>query len=65
MLRSAASVTIGQTVRVVAAGKGFTISSEGSVMNNAGPGQQVRVRLAAGQIVTAVVKDSGTVEIPL
>ncbi|WP_244126873.1 flagellar basal body P-ring formation chaperone FlgA [Burkholderia gladioli] len=65
MLRSASSVTIGQTVRVVAAGKGFTISSEGSVMNNAGPGQQVRVRLAAGQIVTAVVKDSGTVEIPL
>ncbi|MBI0327067.1 flagellar basal body P-ring formation chaperone FlgA [Burkholderia plantarii] len=65
MLRSAASVTIGQTVRVVAAGQGFSISSEGSVMNNAGPGQQVRVRLAAGQIVTAVVKDGNTVEVPL
>ncbi|MCM2549139.1 flagellar basal body P-ring formation chaperone FlgA [Burkholderia glumae] len=65
MLRSASSVTIGQTVRVVAAGQGFSISSEGSVMNNAGPGQQVRVRLAAGQIVTAVVKDGNTVEVPL
>ncbi|WDD95612.1 flagellar basal body P-ring formation protein FlgA [Burkholderia sp. FERM BP-3421] len=65
MLRSAASVSIGQTVRVVAAGQGFTISSEGSVLNNAAPGQQVRVRMAAGQIVTAIVKDAGTVEIPL
>ncbi len=65
MLRSAASVSVGQTVRVVAAGQGFTISSEGSVLNNAAPGQQVRVRMAAGQIVTAIVKDAGTVEIPL
>ncbi len=65
MLRSASAVSIGQTVRVVAAGQGFTISSEGSVLNNAGPGQQVRVRMAAGQIVTGVVKDAGTVEIPL
>ncbi|KDB10242.1 flagella basal body P-ring formation protein FlgA, partial [Burkholderia sp. lig30] len=65
MLKSAASVSIGQTVRVVAAGPGFTISTEGSVMNNAAPGQQVRVRMAAGQIVTAIVKDAGTVEIPL
>jgi flagellar basal body P-ring formation protein FlgA len=65
MLRSAASVSIGQTVRVVAAGQGFTISGEGSVLNNAAPGQQVRVRMAAGQIVTAIVKDAATVEIPL
>jgi flagella basal body P-ring formation protein FlgA len=65
MLRSASAVSIGQTVRVVVAGNGFTISSEGSVLNNAGPGQQVRVRMAAGQIVMGVVKDAGTVEIPL
>ncbi|WP_323119594.1 flagellar basal body P-ring formation chaperone FlgA [Burkholderia alba] len=65
MLKSAASVSIGQTVRVVAAGQGFTISAEGSVLSNGSPGQQVRVRMAAGQIVTAIVKDAGTVEIPL
>ncbi|WP_459619607.1 flagellar basal body P-ring formation chaperone FlgA [Burkholderia sp. 3C] len=65
MLRSASAVSIGQTVRVVVAGHGFSISSEGSVLNNAGPGQQVRVRMAEGQIVMGVVKDSGTVEIPL
>ncbi|KVC64770.1 flagellar basal body P-ring formation chaperone FlgA [Burkholderia stagnalis] len=65
MLKSAASVSAGQTVRVVAAGPGFTISAEGSALANAAPGQSVRVRLAAGQIVTAIVKDAGTVEIPL
>ncbi|WP_104011828.1 flagellar basal body P-ring formation chaperone FlgA [Burkholderia anthinoferrum] len=65
MLKSAASVSAGQTVRVVAAGPGFTISAEGSALANAAPGQSVRVRMAAGQIVTAVVKDAGTVEIPL
>ncbi|PCE31230.1 flagella basal body P-ring formation protein FlgA [Burkholderia ubonensis subsp. mesacidophila] len=65
MLKSAASVTAGQTVRVVAAGPGFTISGEGSALANAAPGQSVRVRMAAGQIVTAIVKDAGTVEIPL
>ncbi|BAX59039.1 flagellar basal body P-ring formation chaperone FlgA [Burkholderia stabilis] len=65
MLKSAASVSAGQTVRVIAAGPGFTISAEGSVLANAAPGQPVRVRMAAGQIVTAIVKDAGTVEIPL
>ncbi|MDF3112932.1 flagellar basal body P-ring formation protein FlgA [Burkholderia semiarida] len=65
MLKSAASVSAGQTVRVVAVGPGFTISAEGSALANAAPGQSVRVRMAAGQIVTAVVKDAGTVEIPL
>jgi flagella basal body P-ring formation protein FlgA len=65
MLRSASSVTIGQTVRVVAQGPGFSISSEGSAMNNASPGQQVRVKTAGGQIISGIVKEGGTVEIQL
>jgi flagella basal body P-ring formation protein FlgA len=65
MLRSVSSVTIGQTVRVVAAGEGFSISSEGSAMNNASPGQQVRVKTTTGQIVSGIVKDGATVEIQL
>jgi len=65
LLRSATSVTVGQTVKVVAAGEGFSISAEGSVMNNAGPGQQVRVKTGNGQIVTGIVKDGSTVEIQL
>jgi flagellar basal body P-ring formation protein FlgA len=65
MLKSASAVTFGQTVRVVAAGDGFSISSEGSAMNNASPGQQVRVKTANGQIISGIVKDGGTVEIQM
>jgi flagella basal body P-ring formation protein FlgA len=65
LLRSPSAVTIGQMVRVVAVGQGFTISSEGSAMNAAAPGQQVRVRLESGQIVAGVVKDNSTVEIQM
>jgi flagella basal body P-ring formation protein FlgA len=63
MLRAASAVAIGQAVRVVTAGSGFSISAEGSAMSNAAPGQQVRVKTAGGQIVTGVVKDAQTVEI--
>jgi len=65
MLRSASSVVVGQTVKVVAEGAGFTISAEGSALNTAAPGQQVRVRTEGGQIITGVVKDAGTVQIPI
>ncbi|MFL9917721.1 flagellar basal body P-ring formation chaperone FlgA [Paraburkholderia fungorum] len=65
MLKSASAVSIGQTVRVVAAGVGFAISAEGSVMNNASPGQQVRVKTASGQIISGIVKDGSTVEVQL
>ncbi|MFP4896338.1 flagellar basal body P-ring formation chaperone FlgA [Paraburkholderia sp. EG304] len=65
MLKSASAVVFGQTVRVVAAGDGFSISSEGSAMNNASPGQQVRVKTANGQIISGIVKDGGTVEIQM
>lgn len=65
MLRSASSVVIGQTVKLIAVGSDFSISAEGSVMNNAAPGQQVQVRTAGGQIITGVVKDAGTVEVQI
>lgn len=65
LLKSASAVTIGQTVRVVAQGQGFQISSEGSVMNNAGPGQQVRVKMAGGQIISGIVMDGATVQIQM
>jgi flagella basal body P-ring formation protein FlgA len=65
MLRSASSVVIGQTVRLVANGPNFTISTEGSVLNNAAPGQQVQVRTGNGQIVSGVVKDAGTVQVQI
>lgn len=65
VLKSVSAVTIGQTVRVVAQGQGFQISSEGSVMNNAAPGQQVRVKMAGGQIISGIVMDGATVQVQM
>lgn len=65
MLRGAGSIAIGQSVRVVTDGAGFSISAEGSAMNNAVPGQQVRVKTAGGQIISGIAKDGSTVEVRL
>jgi len=40
-------------------------TSEGSAMNNASPGQQVRVKTPNGQVISGIVKDGATVEIQL
>lgn len=63
MLRVPHAVRQGQTVPVVSAGPGFRVSSEGRAMNNAAPGESVRVRLANGQVVTGVAQPGGTVEV--
>jgi flagella basal body P-ring formation protein FlgA len=65
LLKSQSAVTIGQTVRVIAQGQGFQISSEGSVMNNAAPGQQVRVKMGGGQIISGIVVDGATVQVQM
>ncbi len=65
MLRAASAVSIGQSVHVVTDGTGFAISADGNVMNNASPGQQVRVKMAGGQIIVGIVKDNQTVEVRL
>ena len=63
MLRVPHAVRQGQTVPVVSAGPGFRVSSEGRALNNAAPGESVRVRLANGQVVTGVAQAGGTVEV--
>jgi flagella basal body P-ring formation protein FlgA len=65
MLKNAQQITAGQTVNVVAQGDGFQISSEGSALSTAQPGQPVKVRTAAGQIIMGIVKNSSTVEIQM
>jgi flagella basal body P-ring formation protein FlgA len=64
-LRSAGSVQRGQTVRIMARGPGFVVSSEGQVMSNASPGAMVEVKTSSGQIVSGILKSRGTVEVPL
>lgn len=53
----------GQTVRVISAGPGFAVSSEGRAMNNAAEGQLAQIRMSSGQTVTGIAKADGSVEI--
>lgn len=53
----------GQTVRIISAGPGFAVSSEGKAMNNAAEGQIAQIRMASGQTVSGVAKADGSVEI--
>ena len=65
LIRSVNAIQLGQTVKVVAQGEGFSISTDGSAMNNASPGQQVRVKTENGQTVVGTASGRGVVEIPM
>lgn len=57
------AVLQGQTVRTVARGLGFSVSSEGRALNNAAEGQLVQVRTPSGQTVSGIARANGVVEI--
>lgn len=53
----------GQTVRTVANGNGFSVSSEGKAISNALEGQVVQVRTSSGQIVSGIARTNGIVDV--
>lgn len=55
----------GDTVRIVAVGAGYAVSSEGQAMGPGLEGQNARVRTDNGRIVTGVVTGERRVELPL
>ena len=63
MLRAPILVRQGQSVRLIAQGQGFKVSSEGKALANAAIGQIVQVKAQNGQTVSGVVKPDGTVEV--
>lgn len=63
LLRTELVITAGQTVKLIANGAGFSISSEGRAMSNASSGQRVQVRSASGQTVQGIALPSGAVSI--
>ena len=65
LIRSASAIQLGQTVKVVAEGNGFSISAGGSAMNNANAGQQVRVKMENGETVVGTASGKGVVQIPM
>ncbi|MDV5141575.1 MULTISPECIES: flagellar basal body P-ring formation chaperone FlgA [Yersiniaceae] len=65
MVRRAWQVQAGQEVQVMAGGNGFNVSSAGKAMNNAAIADNVRVRMASGQVVSGTVAADGTVHLTL
>ncbi|WP_313952743.1 flagellar basal body P-ring formation chaperone FlgA [Accumulibacter sp.] len=57
------AVQQGQSVRLLSAGRGFTVSNEGKALNNAIDGQIAQVRTASGQVVSGVARAGGIVEV--
>ena len=55
----------GATVRVIAQGPGFTITSDGQAASSGVVGQQAQVKMENGRILSGVVVDSRTVRIGL
>ena len=63
MLRAPQVIQQGQTVKIVAKGSGFYVSSEGKALANAVLGQVVSVRTHSGQIITGIARQNGVVEV--
>jgi flagella basal body P-ring formation protein FlgA len=57
------AIQLGQNVKTVTRGAGFSVSSEGKALNNATEGQVVQVRTPSGQIVSGIARAGGVVEI--
>lgn len=63
MLRAPQVIQQGQTVKLMAKGNGFQVTSEGKALANATLGQPVSVRTQSGQVINGIAKQSGVVEV--
>ncbi|CAJ0860592.1 hypothetical protein R20233_00791 [Ralstonia sp. LMG 32965] len=62
-LRLPVAVQAGQTVKLVAEGGGFQVSSDGRALNQAAVGQVAQVRTANGNVVSGIAQSAGVVAI--
>lgn len=63
MLRAPFIILQGQSVRIVAQGRGFQVNSEGKAQTNAAEGQLVGVRLNSGKVIKGTAREGGVVEV--
>lgn len=62
-MQSQKVVQQGQTVRLIASGPGFQISSEGRALNNATQGQVAQARTSSGQVLRGIAREGGIIEL--
>ncbi|GKS68511.1 flagella basal body P-ring formation protein FlgA [Nitrosomonas sp. PY1] len=63
MLRAPYVIQRGQKVSLIVTGRGFSVSSEGSALNDAAENQVVQVRNKSGRILSGIARLNGIVEI--
>lgn len=63
VLRAAPILSAGDSVRVVALGRGFSIQGEGEALAAATEGQSIRVKLDNGRVITGVARQNRVVEL--
>jgi flagellar basal body P-ring formation protein FlgA len=63
MLRAPLVIRQGQSVKLIAQGQGFQVSSEGRALANAAAGQTVQVKAQNGQTVSGVARADGSVDV--
>lgn len=63
MLRAPPVVLQGQSVKLLAQGRGFNVSSEGKAVAAAAAGQVVQVRIHSGRIINGIARPDGIVEV--
>lgn len=61
LLRSPMVISLGQTVRIISMGKGFSVSSEALALANANDGQVVKAKTANGIVVSGIARQGGNV----
>jgi flagella basal body P-ring formation protein FlgA len=63
MVRGVAVIQQGQTVKVVAAGPGYSVSTEARAMTSAGAGSTVRAKTLDGRLVSGVADEEGQIRL--
>ncbi|MBT2337273.1 flagellar basal body P-ring formation protein FlgA [Variovorax paradoxus] len=64
LMRGVAVIQQGQTIKVVAEGPGYVVSTEARAMGSAGAGAAVRAKTLDGRVVSGVADPEGQIRLP-
>ncbi|MBX9868220.1 MAG: flagellar basal body P-ring formation protein FlgA, partial [Burkholderiaceae bacterium] len=62
-LKNLLAIQQGQSVKIVAVGSNFKVSTDGLALNNASEGQIVKAKTGSGQLISGIAKLGGFVEV--
>jgi flagella basal body P-ring formation protein FlgA len=63
LLRQTSVIKTGERVRVQLSGSNFVVAGEGQALQAGAVGEQIRIKMANGQAVSAMVVRQGVVEV--